>query len=164
VAFVSGLLGEHRRQIGTRRGSRALSCRKQAVFVLAWFRDRPDVRRLGKGFGISQATAYRYLHEGIDVLAARAPGLKEALEKAIELGLAYLILDGKVVAADRCTGAERQPVLMPTRTHTNAKQHHPRPPRSARQVDGCPAASARAPAAIPQGRWHDVSKRCKSTC
>ena len=36
-------------------------CRKQAVFALAWFRDRPDIPRLGKGFGISQATAYRYL-------------------------------------------------------------------------------------------------------
>jgi hypothetical protein len=28
--------------------------------VLAWFRDRPDIRRLGQGAGISQATAYRY--------------------------------------------------------------------------------------------------------
>jgi hypothetical protein len=102
VVFVSGLLGEHRRQTGTRRGTRALSCWKQAVFVLAWFRDRPDIRRLGAGSGISQATAYRYLHEGIDVLAARAPGLKEALDKALEAGLTYLILDGKIVAADRC--------------------------------------------------------------
>ena len=33
---------------------------KQAVFALAWFRDRPDIRRLGAGFGISRATAYRY--------------------------------------------------------------------------------------------------------
>ena len=36
------------------------------------------------------------------MLAARAPGLREALEKAQEQGLPYLILDGKVVAADRC--------------------------------------------------------------
>jgi hypothetical protein len=103
VMFVSRLLAGHRREIGTRRGTRALTCSNQAVFVLAWFRDRPDVPRLGKGFGISQATAYRYLHEGIDVLAARAPGLKLVLEKAREAGLPYLILDGKVVAADRCS-------------------------------------------------------------
>jgi hypothetical protein len=73
VVFVSGLPGEHRRQIGSRRGTRALSCRKQAVFVLAWFQDEPDTRRLGNGSAISQATACRYLREGIDVTAATAP-------------------------------------------------------------------------------------------
>jgi hypothetical protein len=71
------------------------------VFALAWFRDRPDVARLGKGFGISQATAYRYLDEAITVLAAPAPA-REALERAVQEGLPYLILDGKVAAADRC--------------------------------------------------------------
>jgi hypothetical protein len=99
--FVARLLAAHRREIGTRRGTRALSCWRQAVFVLAWFRDRPDIARLGRGFGISQATAYRYLDEAIGVLAAQAPGLREALEQAKEQGLPYLILDGKVVAADR---------------------------------------------------------------
>ena len=29
--------------------------------------------------------------------------MREALEKARELGLPYLILDGKIVASDRCT-------------------------------------------------------------
>jgi hypothetical protein len=46
VLFVSGLLAEHRRELGTRSGTRAPSCWKQAVFALAWFRDRPDIRRL----------------------------------------------------------------------------------------------------------------------
>ena len=36
------------------------------------------------------------------MLAAPAPGLREALEKAQEQGLPFLILDGKVVAAERC--------------------------------------------------------------
>jgi hypothetical protein len=102
VLFVSKLLAEHRREIGTRRGTLALTCWKQAVFVLAWFRDRPDIARLGQGSGISQATAYRYLNEAIEVLAAKAPSLREALEKAVELGLPYLILDGTIIAADRC--------------------------------------------------------------
>ena len=101
VLFVARLLAAHRREIGTRRGTRALSTWRQAVFALAWFRDRPDVARLGRGFGISQATAYRYLDEAITVLAARAPALRQALERAREEGLPYLILDGKVVAADR---------------------------------------------------------------
>ena len=40
VLFVSKLLADHRREIGTRDGTRALTCWKQAVFTLAWFRDR----------------------------------------------------------------------------------------------------------------------------
>jgi DDE superfamily endonuclease len=72
------------------------------VFALAWFRDRPDVRRLGQGFGISQASAYRYLAEAIEVIAAKAPSLRQAPGNAKDLGLAYLILDGTIVAADRC--------------------------------------------------------------
>jgi hypothetical protein len=102
ASFLAELLADHRREIGTRHGTRALTCQKQAIFALAWFRDRPDIARLGRGFGISQATAYRYLGEAIAVLAARAPGLRKALEKAREQGLPYLILDGKIVAADRC--------------------------------------------------------------
>ena len=80
----------------------ALTCWKQAVFALAWFRDRPDIRRLGAGFGISQATAYRYKDEAVDVLAAKAPSLREALDKAAEQGLPYLILDGTLISSDRC--------------------------------------------------------------
>src|SRR5690242_8722593 len=102
VVFVSRLLADHRREIGTRNGTRALTCWKQAVFALAWFRDRPDIRRLGQGYGISQATAYRYQDEAIEVLAAKAPTLHEALEKAVEQGLAYLILDGTLISSDRC--------------------------------------------------------------
>ena len=102
VVFVSELLAEHRREIGTRDGTRALTCWKQAVFTLAWFRDRPDIRRLGQGFSISQATAYRYKDEAVEVLAAKAPSLREALDKAIEQGLPYLILDGTLISSDRC--------------------------------------------------------------
>jgi DDE superfamily endonuclease len=102
AVFVSGLLADHRREIGTRTGTRALTCWKQAVFTLAWFRDRPDIRRLGRGFGISQATAYRYKDEAVEVLAAKAPTLREALDKAVEQGLPYLILDGTLISSDRC--------------------------------------------------------------
>ena len=104
--FVSGLLAEHRSEIGTRAGTRALTCWKQAVFALAWFRDRPDIARLGAGFGISQATAYRYKDEAIEVLAAKAPTLREALDKAAGQGLAYLILDGTLISSDRCAGTK----------------------------------------------------------
>ena len=102
VLFVSQLLAEHRREIGTRAGTRALTCWKQAVFALAWFRDRPDIRRLGEGSGISQATAYRYKDEAVAVLAARAPTLREPLDMAAEQGLPYLILNGTFISSDRC--------------------------------------------------------------
>jgi hypothetical protein len=39
---------------------------------------------LGAGFGISRAPAYRYLAEGISVLAARAPDLHEALRQVAD--------------------------------------------------------------------------------
>jgi hypothetical protein len=102
VLFVSGLLAAHRREIGTRKGTRKLGCYRQALFALAWFRDKTDIPRLGAGFGLSQATAYRYRDEVLDVLAARAPGLAEALERAVAGGTPYVILDGKVVDTDRC--------------------------------------------------------------
>jgi hypothetical protein len=104
VLFVSELLARHRREIGTRTGTRALTCWKQALFVLAWFRDRPDIRRLGQGSGISQATAYRYKDEAVEVLAAKAPTLRRALDRAVEQGLPYLILDGTLISSDRCAG------------------------------------------------------------
>lgn len=101
--FVSELLAEHRREPGTRNGTRALTCWQQAKFLLAWFRDKPDLRRLGEGFGISQSTAYRYKDEGVEVLAREAPSLEEALEKAAEQGLPYVILDGTLISSDRCS-------------------------------------------------------------
>jgi hypothetical protein len=102
IWFVSRLLAARRRNIGTRKGTRRLGCYKQALFALAWFRDKGDIPRLGRGFGLSQSTAYRYLDEVIEVLAARAPGLQEQLERALAGGTPYLILDGKIVDADRC--------------------------------------------------------------
>ena len=89
----SSLLKKHRAELGTRNGTRALTCWQQAKFILAWFRDKPDLRRLGQGFGISQSTAYRYKDEG-------ASSLEEALEKAAEQGLPYVILDGTLISSD----------------------------------------------------------------
>lgn len=102
IRFVAGLLRAERRARGTRKGTRALTCWKQALFAIAWFRDKPNITRHGAAFGLSQSTAYRYLHETIDVLADRAPGLHQALDKAVTDGLPHLELDGKIFASDRC--------------------------------------------------------------
>jgi hypothetical protein len=100
--FVAKLLLAERRRRGTPRGSRALTCFWQAVLVLRWFRDRTAPDALARDHGISRATAYRYLDEVIEVLADEAPDLREALERAREEGLPHVILDGTVIACDRC--------------------------------------------------------------
>ena len=102
VLFVSRLLARHRKETGTRKNTRSLGCYRQALFVLAWYRDKADIPRLGAGFGLSQATSYRYVAEGTMVIAVEAPGLEEALERAVKEGTPYVILDGKIVSSDRC--------------------------------------------------------------
>lgn len=102
VVFVSRLLRVERRARGTRTGARALTCWKQAVFVLVWFGKREDLTVLGTGFGISRATAYRYRDEAVEVLAAQAPDLTCALERVAAEGWAHVVLDGTVIASDRC--------------------------------------------------------------
>ncbi|HEV2242958.1 MAG TPA: transposase family protein [Streptosporangiaceae bacterium] len=102
VQFVAKLLAAERRRRGTPRGSRALTCFWQAVAGLRWFRDRTSCDALARDHGISRATAYRYVDEVITVLAAAAPELAGALERAREEGLPHVILDGTIIACDRC--------------------------------------------------------------
>ena len=86
-------------------GSRALSCLGQAVLGDGrWYRDRTTAEALARGHGISRATAYRYLDEVITVLAEQAPDLRGALERAKGQGFSHVILDGKIIACDRCKG------------------------------------------------------------
>jgi len=102
VQFTAALLAEERRQRGTPRGSRALTCFWQAVLGVRWFRGRITPGALAHDHGISRATAYRYVDEVIAVLAEQAPDLHQALERAKDEGLAHVILDGKIIPCDRC--------------------------------------------------------------
>lgn len=99
--YVGKLLKAERRERGTRRDSRVLTCFQQAVFGLRWFRQNVDVPALSRDHGISRATGYRYLDEVIEVLAAQAPELHDALGKATQDGVTHLILDGKLFSTDR---------------------------------------------------------------
>jgi len=101
VDLLADLLAAERVRLGTRPGTRALTCEKQAIMALVWFRGQRDVALVGKGLGISQATSYRYLDEAVRVLAARAPGLHDALQRGHDEGLSHLVLDGTVVETDR---------------------------------------------------------------
>src|ERR687893_362364 len=72
VLFVSRLLAVERRRRGTRSRRRALGCYRQAVLLLRWFVDGTRLAQLAADNAIGGSTAYRYLHEGIDVPATAA--------------------------------------------------------------------------------------------
>src|SRR3954469_22775872 len=94
VLFVSGLLAAERQRRGTRSRRRALGCYRQAGviprLILRWFRDGIRLAQLAADNAISGSTAYRYLHEGIDALAAAAPGLRGALLAARAAGHSHV--------------------------------------------------------------------------
>jgi hypothetical protein len=108
---LAKLLLEHRERLGTRKGTRALGPFKQSVLILRWLAD--VVAQLYTADGpqdglardnrISVPTAYRYLHEGLTVLADHAPDLSTALERAAAAGFTHLNLDGTVIRTDRVT-------------------------------------------------------------
>ena len=102
VFFLARRLWLRRVELGTRRGRRALGCYRQAVLVLRWYLDGTRIAQLACDNGIGKSTAYRALHEGIDALAAAAPGLHEAIASAKAAGHTHLNLDGTVIRIDRC--------------------------------------------------------------
>src|SRR5947209_1485857 len=102
ATLLTELLVAERLRRGTGVGSRAASCSAQAVLVLRWFREDADMRVLAADTGISLATGYRYLHEGIDVLAAQAPDLHRVLSAGAAAGWTHVTLDGTLIRTDRC--------------------------------------------------------------
>ena len=102
ATLVTDLLIAERRRRGTGLGARAASARDQALLVLRWFREDTGMPTLARDAGVSQATGYRYLHEGIDVLAARAPDLHSVLEQGTAAGWSHVVLDGTLIRTDRC--------------------------------------------------------------
>jgi hypothetical protein len=102
ATLVTDLLIAERRRRGTGIGARAASARAQALLVLRWFREDTGMPTLARDAGVSQATGYRYLHEGIDVLAAQAPDLHEVLEAGKAAGWTHVVLDGTLIRTDRC--------------------------------------------------------------
>ncbi len=101
VARVSRWIQAHRHCVDSRPWQRAATCWTQAVLVLRWLIDKPDVHLLARDAGISQATGYRYLHEAIDVIAGQAPDLPEVLAVAHHQGWAFVCLDGTLIETSR---------------------------------------------------------------
>ena len=90
LRFVTNALRTHRQRSGTRW--RVLSSGQQALMVLAHLKKGETYRDLAMGFRVGTTTAYRYLREGLKVLAALAPTLEQAIQTAVKK--AYVTLDG----------------------------------------------------------------------
>ena len=101
VAQVSRWLSAHRKLTDRAPWQRAATPYVQAVMVLRWFKERTDMRVLARDGGVSIATAYRYLHEGIDVIAAHAPHLHDVLHDGAEQGWEFVCLDGTLISSTR---------------------------------------------------------------
>jgi hypothetical protein len=97
---LAELLRSHRAAIGSRW--RRLDGEQQALLALAHLRNGDTATRLAGGFAISATTAWRYIREAVDLLAACAPTLQQAMA---HIGrLAYAILDGTLIPIDRLSG------------------------------------------------------------
>lgn len=78
---ISGWLAAHRKAHDIRPAQRAATPWTQAVLALRWLIEATDLKTLARDSGISLATAYRYLHEALEVIAQRAPSLSQVLEQ-----------------------------------------------------------------------------------
>ena len=96
---VAGIIRRHLRAIGSRW--RKLNPGQEALLVLAYLRKGETFAELAAGFGIGRATAWRYVNETVELLAARAPKLREAVGGAAKAGHAYVVLDGTLIPIDR---------------------------------------------------------------
>jgi hypothetical protein len=97
--YVAGLIRRHLRAIGSRW--RKLNPGQEALLVLAYLRKGETFAELAAGFGIGRTTAWRYVDETVELLAARAPKLRGAVRDAKKAGYAYVVLDGTLIPIDR---------------------------------------------------------------
>jgi hypothetical protein len=97
--YVAGIIRRYRKSLGSRW--RKLNPGQQALLVLAYLRKGETFPDLAAGFGVGTATAWRYVNETVDLLAARAPKLRRAARDAKKAGHAYVVVDGTLIAVDR---------------------------------------------------------------
>ena len=95
--MLADLLRKNRAELKTRW--RRLEPGHQALLVLAHLRKGETDAELAADFGIGTTTVYRYLREGLDVLAALAPTLDQAI--TVAAGKAFVTLDGTLLRIDR---------------------------------------------------------------
>lgn len=101
AACVSRWLAAHRKLHDARPWQRAATPYVQAVLALRWFKDATGMPILAQDARISIATAYRYLHEAIDVIAEHVPELADVLAHGLEQGWEFVCLDGTLIPTAR---------------------------------------------------------------
>jgi DDE superfamily endonuclease len=99
LTFTAGLIRRHRAAIGS--PWRKLNPARQALLVLAYLRKGDTFAELAAGFAVGTTTAWRYVNETVDLLAARAPKLRQAIRDAQKAGYAYVVVDGTLIPVDR---------------------------------------------------------------
>ena len=96
---MARIIRRYRKEIGSLW--RRLDPGQQALLVLAYLKKGETYPQVAAGFGVGTATAWRYVNETVDLLAARAPRLRTAARDARKAGHAYVIVDGTLIAIDR---------------------------------------------------------------
>ena len=99
LSFVAGVIRRHRKSIGS--SWRKLKPGRQALLVLAYLKKGETFAELAAGFGVGVPTAWRYVNETVELLAARAPKLRKAVRGAQKAGHAYVVVDGTLIPIDR---------------------------------------------------------------
>jgi hypothetical protein len=97
--YAAGIIRRHLKTIGSRW--RKLEPGREALLVLVYLRKGETFEDLAAGFGVGRTTAWRYVNETVELLAARAPKLRKAVRDAKRAGHAYVILDGTLIPIDR---------------------------------------------------------------
>src|SRR6478672_13430543 len=97
--YAAGIIRRHRKSIGS--CWRKLNPGQQALLVLAYLRKGETFADLAAGFAVGTTTAWRYVNETVELLAARAPKLRQAVRAARKAGWAYVVLDGTLIPVDR---------------------------------------------------------------
>lgn len=101
--WLSRKLAAHRRAIGTRKGTRRLTPWAHAIYTLRFLIDGTRIKQLAASNALPKTTAYTYLWEGLEVLAACAPTLHDAIDTARSAGDSHIGLDGTLIPTNRVT-------------------------------------------------------------
>lgn len=103
LQLLADALRRRRGELRTRW--RRLDVGRQALLVVAYLRKGETYADLACGFAVGVTTVFRYIREGLALLAALAPTLAQAIDVA--KGKAYVILDGSPARIDRVAMASR---------------------------------------------------------
>lgn len=95
--YLADLIRAHRSALRSRW--RRLNPGQQALLVCAHLRHGDTYARLAGGFAIGITTAWRYIREAVDLLAAAAQDQATAMKRIGRL--AYAIIDGTLIPIDR---------------------------------------------------------------